>query len=135
MSYSKVLYFFFLGHGRWPFVHSNPKIGFFFSRVAGKIGRKKNQTCFFFQEKFIGHLFGFLMNSIFLIKLGCVFFCGNFVCFFGFFFSWKSSQAIHSWAEKKTGKKKLFIHSFEIPPKIRKNELLRGDKKIQYLWC
>ena len=37
--------FFFRGHGRWSFIHSNPKIVFFFFRGAGK---KKIQLVFFY---------------------------------------------------------------------------------------
>ena len=46
--------FFFRWHGRWLFIHSNPKIVLFFFSAKEKNPEKKIQA-FFFQEKFIGH--------------------------------------------------------------------------------
>ena len=65
---AKGIVFFFPGKVRWPFIHSNPKIVFFFSENA----EKKKQVdflsfpenfrkffCFFFllAETFVGHSF------------------------------------------------------------------------------
>ena len=92
---SKVSYFFFPDKVHGPFIQSNRKIVFFFFREAGK--KKNTRVYFFFPEKvheaFIQDLVGF---SFFFLKLGCVFF-STFLCvFFVFFFSCKSSHAIHS---------------------------------------
>ena len=60
---NKGIVFFFRGHGRWSFIHSNPKIVCFFFPRSGK-KREKNTSLFFFsQEKFIGHSFGISMIS------------------------------------------------------------------------
>ena len=59
---------------------------FFFPR-SGKKRKKKTQACFFFpQEKFIGHSFGILMNSIFFNKSWLYFFSPNFCVFLCLFF-------------------------------------------------
>ena len=55
---------------------------FFFPR-SGKNREKKHKLVFFSQEKFIGHSFGFLTDSYFLIKVGCVFFFPGFFRFAG----------------------------------------------------
>ena len=141
LPYNKgTVFFFFRGHGRWSFIHSNPKIVyFFFSREAGK----KKYSCFFFfpEEKFIGHSIRFWWSFLFFNKSCLYFFFRIFVCFFVFFLFHGKVQVsfIHSTflAEKKkqTGKKKQLFHSFiRNSSKMRKNELFRGNKKIRYLW-
>ena len=126
----KVSYFFFPEKVHGPFIHSNRKIVFFFSREAEK---KNTRVYFFFPEKvheaFIQDVVGF---SFFSLKVGCVFFFPNFCVFFlCFFFSCKSSHAIHSIDLEAVffffvaGKKKysFFIHSIDFASKCEKNEL------------
>ena len=133
--------FFFRGHGRWSFIHSNPKIVFFFfSAKRKKPEKKKHKHVFFFfpgkvHRSFIRIFDGFLF---FLIKVGCVFFFPGFWCvFLCFFFPGKVHKPfIHSnfWAEKKKhnpGKKKkqLFYSFIRYSSKMPKNELFRVKKK------
>ena len=117
--------FFFTAKVGGPFIQSKPKMVYFFFPAKRK--KKIQLVLFFFPGKvhrsFIRSFDEFLF---FLIKDGCVFFFRNFVVFFCvFFFSWKSSQVIHSFnflgGKKKTTREKKktafsFIHS-----KILKN--------------
>ena len=153
---SKLTYFFSRGHGRWSFIHSNPKsVFFFFSEITKKRG-KKNTTCVFFFPgkvhkpfipKWVILSWFFSKNEAkWYIKLGnMTFFLGVSYCFFFpksvfffcvFFFSWKSSHVIHSfnfWGGKKNTtpeKKKQLFHSFiRYSSKMPKNELFRVKKK------
>ena len=78
--------FFFRGHERWSFIHSNPKSGvFFFSREAGK------KKIHFFPKKSSWAIHSILGRvSLFLLKIGLYFFFRIFGCFFCiFFFQWK----------------------------------------------
>ena len=58
----------------------------------------------------------------------------HFCAFFCFLFPRKSSHVIHSFdfqgqKKKQPGKKKQLFHSFKkYPPKVRKNDLIRGKK-------
>ena len=101
--------------------------------------KKKIQGCIFFSpekvhEAFIQDVVGF---SLFFLKVGCVFFFPSFCVFFlCFFFSCKSSHAIHSidleavffffrrWKKKYS----FFIHSINFASKCEKNELLQEKK-------
>ena len=126
------IFYFFRGHERWSFIHSKPKIVFFFFREAGK------KKMFFSLEKFIGHSFGFWWSPIFFNKSWLCFFFLAFLWFFCVFFPRKSSRAIHSfnfWSGKKNkpGKNKKQLFHFRFPPKMRKNELFRGKNKKRYL--
>ena len=107
----KVPYFFLRGKVRWPFIHSNPKIVFFFSENA----EKKNRLIFCLFQKI----------------------SENFSVFF--FCSRKSSLAIHSFDFKTVfflpgaGKKKQHFHSFiRFSPKSAQKRTFPG-KKIRYL--
>ena len=109
--------FFFRGHGRWSFIHSNPKIVFFFFRGAGK---KKIQLVFFyFRGKVDRSFIPILMRSPFFnISWLCFFFSRIFGCLCVFFFPRKSSHVIHSFDLRAvffflaSGKKKQHFHSF-----------------------
>ena len=136
---SKVSYFFLRGHGRWSFIHSNPKIVCFFFREAEKSGKKKHKLVFFFPGK-VHRSFIRIFNDFlsFLIKNGCVFFFPKICVFFCvFFFPGKVHMPfIHSifGAEKKntTREKKknsFFIHSFDIPQKCTKTNFSGEIKK------
>ena len=117
------------------FIHSISKLYFFFPRSEKK--KKYKGVFFFFPEKvheaFIQDVVGF---SFFSLKVGCVFFFPNFCVFFlCFFFSCKSSHAIHSFDLEavfffRRWKKKysFFIHSIDFASKCEKNELLQEKK-------
>ena len=113
---AKLSYFFFTRKSSLA-IHSfkSENRVFFFFRKRGKkkktswffdFSRKfpENFLFFFFvAEKFVGHSFIRFQN-----------------CFF--FFSGHRKK-----------KNSIFIHSFDFPPKVHKNELFRGKKKIRYL--
>ena len=131
--------FFFRGHGRWSFIHSNPKIVFFFFfRGAGK---KKIQLVFFyFRGKVDRSFIPILMRSPFFnISWLCFFFSRIFgcLCVFFFFQGKVHMSFIHSiselfffWLrEKKTAFS--FIHSIFHQKCAKTN--FSGEKKIRYL--
>ena len=106
---------------------------FFFPRS----GKKKIQADFFYYGKSSSVIHLDFEEIRFFCKIGCVFFFPEFLCgFCVFFFPRKSSHVIHSFnfggrKKKHNPEKKnsFFIHSFDIPQKVHKNELFRGKKK------
>ena len=135
---AKVSYFFFPRKSS-PVIHSfKSQNAVFFSREA----EKKNTSRFFsITGKVHRSFIWILRKSVFFTKLVVFFFPRIFVWFLFFFFHGKVHMSfIHSILE--AGKKKhnpekknsFFIHSFDIPQKVHKNELFRGNKKIRFLW-
>ena len=113
--------------------------------------KKKHLFFFFSSEKFVSHSLAtkaddpknrpekvkkrylevFFIFSRKILKTVC------------FFFSWKSLHFTHSLIfkgrkKKKTAREKkkntIFTHSLDFCPKVDKNKLFQGNKKIRYLW-
>ena len=137
LSNQRYRIFFFRGHGRWSFIHSNPKIVFFFFSRSGK---KKIQTCFFlFPRKSWSVIHSdFYGVPFFLTVVGCIFFSAvlSVFCVFFSFHGKVHMSFIHSISElffffpaSEKIKNSIFIHSIDFSPKVHKNELFRGKKK------
>ena len=113
----KGIVFFFPGKVHRSFIHSNPKMLFFFFREAGK----KNTSWFFsITGKVHRSFIWILRKSVFFYKIGCVFFFPHFCVVFVFFFSTEKFTChsfIQFWRPEKKNtirKKKTafsFIHS------------------------
>ena len=134
MGYPKgTVFFFFRGHGRWSFIHSNPKI------VSREAGKKNTAVFFFFPRKSSSVIQSDFDEVSFFFNKSCLyfFFPGILRVFLFFSFPRKSSSVIHSFdffggkKKNKPEKKKnsFFIHSFEIPQKCEKTNFSGEIKK------
>ena len=132
--------FFFRGHGRWSFIHSNPKIVFFF--FSAEREKKIQLVFFYFRGKVDRSFIPILMRSPFFnISWLCFFFSRIFGCLCVFFFS-KEKFTCHSFIRSQScffflasGKKKQHFHSFiQFFTKSAQKRTFPGKKKIRYLW-